>query len=111
MPPKVQKQYLDLVLKHHMVVSEHRFNLGRTNKHSIELKDKTRVYVTQFQIPDAHREEVERHVNEWLKIGVIKPLTATTTAQSSQSRKRTGTYDWFKASKHSTATATSTSTP
>ena len=74
-PPEVQKQYLNLVLKHHMVVSEHRFDLGRTNtlQHSIELKDKTPVYVKQFQIPDAHREEVEKHVNEWLKMGVIEP--------------------------------------
>ena len=32
-----------------------------------------RVYVKQFKIPDAHRQEVEKHVLEWLKLGVIQP--------------------------------------
>ncbi len=74
-PPEVQKKYLELVLKHHEVVSRHRFDLGRTDTlmHSIDLKDKSPVYVKQFQIPDAHREEVEKHVGEWLKMGVIEP--------------------------------------
>ena len=74
-PEDVKKQYLDLVLKHHAVVSQHRFDLGRTNtlEHEIHLKDPSPVYMKQFQIPDAHREEVERHVNEWLKMGVIEP--------------------------------------
>jgi hypothetical protein len=31
------------------------------------------VYVKQFKIPDAHRKEVEKHVFEWLKLGVIQP--------------------------------------
>ena len=29
--------------------------------------------VKQFKIPDAHMEEVEKHVVEWLKLGVIEP--------------------------------------
>ena len=36
-PPEVHRQYLDLVLKHHMVVCEHRFDLGLTNRYSTPL--------------------------------------------------------------------------
>ena len=31
------------------------------------------IFVKQFKIPDAHMEEVEKHVIEWLKLGVIEP--------------------------------------
>ena len=39
-------------------------------EHEINLKDKNLVNVKQFQILDAHRKEMEKHVNEWLKMGV-----------------------------------------
>jgi len=29
--------------------------------------------VKQFKIPDAHKREVEKHVAEWLKLGIIQP--------------------------------------
>jgi len=41
--------------------------------HEIALKTEEPIYVKQFKIPDAHRQEVERHVLEWLKLGVIQP--------------------------------------
>jgi hypothetical protein len=41
--------------------------------HEIALKTTEPIYVKQFKIPDAHRQEVEKHVLEWLKIGVIQP--------------------------------------
>jgi len=71
----IKKKYLDLVLKHHEAVSRDRFDLGRTKTlmHEISLKTDEPVYVKQFKIPDAHQEEVERHVTEWLKLGVIQP--------------------------------------
>ena len=70
-PDEVKKQCLDLVMKHHAVVSKRRFDLRQTTavEHEIHLKDLSSVYVKQFQIPDAHREEVEKHVNKWLKNG------------------------------------------
>jgi hypothetical protein len=30
----------------------------------------------QFKIPDVHCQEVERHVLEWLKLGVIQPASS-----------------------------------
>ena len=41
--------------------------------HDIELRDQEPVYVKQFKIPDAHRQEVEQNVAEWLKLGVVQP--------------------------------------
>ncbi len=52
-----------------------KFDLGQTDTlmHEIALKTEEPIYVKQFKIPDAHRQEVERHVLEWLKLGVIQP--------------------------------------
>jgi hypothetical protein len=41
--------------------------------HEIVLKITEPIYVKQFKIPDAHRQEVEKHVLEWLKLDVIQP--------------------------------------
>jgi hypothetical protein len=41
--------------------------------HEILLKTQEPIYVKQFKIPDAHCKEVEKHVLEWLKLGVIQP--------------------------------------
>jgi hypothetical protein len=64
-----------VILKNHEAVSQNKFDLGRTDTlmHEIVLKTPEPMYVKQFKIPDAHRQEVERHVLEWLKLGVIQP--------------------------------------
>jgi len=56
-------------------VSQHKFDLGRseTLMHEITLKTKEPVYVKQFPIAEAHQQEVERHVAEWLRLGVVEP--------------------------------------
>ena len=36
-----------------------------------------------FKIADSHREYLEDQVNEWLKMGTIKPTLSRTTAQRS----------------------------
>ena len=74
-PEQFREQYLKVILKNHECVSQHKFDLGRTDTllHEISLKSEEPVYVKQFKIPDAHRVEVEKHVNEWLKMGVIQP--------------------------------------
>jgi hypothetical protein len=41
--------------------------------HEIALKTDEPIYIKQFKIPDVHPQEVERHVLEWLKLGVIQP--------------------------------------
>ncbi|MCZ2208037.1 hypothetical protein, partial [Cylindrospermopsis raciborskii] len=74
-PEHLKDSYLSVILKNHECVSRHKFDLGRTDTllHDIALKTEEPVYVKQFKIPDAHRIEVEKHVNEWLKMGVIQP--------------------------------------
>ena len=74
-PPTHRERYRELLIKYHEAVSQHKFDLGRTETlmHDISLKTEEPVYVKQFKIPDAHRAEVERHVAEWLKLGVVQP--------------------------------------
>jgi hypothetical protein len=74
-PEKFRDQYLQVILKNHEAVSQNKFDLGSTDTlmHEIVLKMPEPIYVKQFKIPDAHRQEVERHVLEWLKLGVIQP--------------------------------------
>ena len=70
-----QAKYRNLLFKHHAAISQNKFDLGRTDTlmHKIALKTQEPIYVKQFKIPDAHRQEVEKHVLEWLKFGVIQP--------------------------------------
>ncbi len=74
-PEQYKKQYLQVILKNHDAVSQNKFDLGHTDTlmHEIVLKTPEPIDVKQFKIPDAHRQEVERHVLEWLKLGVIQP--------------------------------------
>ena len=74
-PEEYKQKYMDLLLRHHEVISAHKYDLGRTETllHEITLKTEEPVYVKQFKIPDAHRQEVEKHVAEWLKLGVVQP--------------------------------------
>ena len=68
-------QYLQVILRNHEAISLDRFDLGRakTLLHDITLKTTEPIFVKQFRIPDAHQAEVERHVVEWLKLGVVEP--------------------------------------
>ena len=61
---KFRSKYLQLLLKYHEAISQHKFYLRRSETllHIIALKSEEPIYVKQFKIPDAHREEVERHV-------------------------------------------------
>ena len=55
------------------LVDPNRTWAGPTLQHEIQLKTKEPVYVKQFKIPDAHREVIEKHVKEWLALGVVEP--------------------------------------
>ncbi len=74
-PEQFQQKYLNLLLKHHEAISQDKFDLGRTDTliHKIALETTEPIYVKQFNIPDAHRQEVKKHVLEWLKLGIIQP--------------------------------------
>jgi hypothetical protein len=74
-PDEFKNEYLNVLFKNHEATSEHKYDLGQTETlmHDISLKSQEPVYVKQFKIPDAHREQVEKHVTEWLKLGVVQP--------------------------------------
>jgi hypothetical protein len=74
-PEQFQQKYLNLLLKHHEAISQDKLDLGCTDTlmHEIVLKTTKPIYVKQFKIPDAHRQEVKIHVLEWLKLCVIQP--------------------------------------
>ena len=74
-PPELRDRFVKVILDNHECISRHKFDLGQTQTllHEISLKSDEPVYVKQFKIPDAHREEVEKHVLEWLKLGVVQP--------------------------------------
>ena len=74
-PEEFQQQYMDVILKHHAAISQHKEDLGRTKSllHVIESRDQDPFYVQQFKIPDAQRDELHRCVAEWLKLSVVQP--------------------------------------
>jgi hypothetical protein len=74
-PEQFRQKYLNFLLKNHEAISQDKFDLGRTDTlmHEILLKTQEPIYIKQFKIPDAHCKEVEKHVLEWLKLGVIQP--------------------------------------
>jgi hypothetical protein len=53
-----KQKYLDLLLKHHEVIIDNKYNLGKcsTAMHDIELKSKTPIYFKQFKIHEDQQE-------------------------------------------------------
>jgi hypothetical protein len=41
--------------------------------HDIQLKKQDQVYLKQFRIPEAQRQAVQKHVEDLLKLGVVRP--------------------------------------
>ena len=74
-PEEFKSRYVQVLIDNHEAISESKHDLGRTDTlmHEITLKTNEPIYVKQFRIPEAHRIEVEKHVAEWLKLGVIQP--------------------------------------
>ena len=71
----LKPRYLQVLLDNHEAISTSKFDLGRSELllHEISLKTKEPIFVKQFRIPDAHQAEVEKHVAEWIKLGVVEP--------------------------------------
>jgi hypothetical protein len=55
--------------------TKYKFNLGQTDNllHKIALKTEEPIYAKKSKIPDVYREEVGKHVAEWLKLCNIQP--------------------------------------
>ena len=74
-PEEFRQRYIDLLLRNHEVISSDKYDLGKctTSMHDIELKSEDPIYIKQFRIPEAQREDVQKHVEELLKLGVVRP--------------------------------------
>jgi hypothetical protein len=61
-PDEFKEEYLNVLFKNLEAISEHKNDLGQTETlmHDISLKSQEPVYVKQFKIPDAHREQVKQ---------------------------------------------------
>ncbi len=60
-PETFKQKYLDLLLKHHEVISGNKYNLGKcsTAMHDIEQENEASIYVKQFKIHEAPQEAVK----------------------------------------------------
>ena len=74
-PENFRQHYLDLIMKHHEAINDSQMNGGTsaTVQHTINLKDREPIYLKQFRIPEAQREAVQKHVEDLLKMGVVRP--------------------------------------
>ena len=71
----LKQKYTALFLEHHEAISNSLFDTGRsqTIAHDIQLKKQDPIYIKQFRIPEAQREAVQKHVQDKLKLGVVRP--------------------------------------
>ena len=71
----IKQQYRDLLLHNADVFSKDKYDIGRTSEfqHKIHLRNNEPCFTKQFTLPDAYREGVDKHIHEWLKLGVIVP--------------------------------------
>jgi hypothetical protein len=74
-PDSERKSYEDLILANHDIFSKDKNDLGQANnfEHHIAMKNNEPIFRKQFQIPDAHRLQLETQIQDWLKLGVIQP--------------------------------------
>ena len=74
-PEKYRREYEKVIMINHEIFSKNNGELGWSNlvEHEISLKNNAPVYVKQFKIPEMHLNEVEIHLQEWLKLGIIEP--------------------------------------
>ena len=74
-PEIFKQQYRELLLSNADVFSKDEYDIGRTSafQHKIHLRNNEPCFTKQFTLPDAYREGVDKHIREWLKLGVIVP--------------------------------------
>lgn len=75
LPPMIKVKYLSLLHSYHDTLSLDEFELSTCNQgaHCIPLRDENVAkYQPQFPLSYAHREEINRQVNMWYKLGLIR---------------------------------------
>jgi hypothetical protein len=71
----LKQKYITLLLEHHEAISKSLIDTGRsqTMAHDIQLKKQDPIYMKQFRIPEAQRKAVQKHVEDLLKLRVVRP--------------------------------------
>ena len=76
-----RKKLEALVLKYHRAFGAHKYDLGRTQTytHQIRLKDPNQqpVFQRQYRLPEAHQKAAIKEVEEMLKLGVLRPSSSS----------------------------------
>ena len=77
-PDNEKQAYLNLLLQNHDVFSKNKNDLGKATNatHKIHLKNDAPIYVKQFPVPEAYREQLNLQVKEWLKMGIVTPTNS-----------------------------------
>ena len=73
-PYSEREDYLELLMKHEASFSADRFDLGRTDllEHTIDLEDKSPVFVPQYRLPLEQLRMIKENVTGWLAAGIIE---------------------------------------
>ena len=73
--PVLRQKYLDLLYKHHDVVSMHALDFGkfRYAKHHIKTRTEEPVHSRQYPVPHEARPAIQAHLQKMLVAGVITP--------------------------------------
>ena len=78
--PETKKKLEDLILKYHKAFGAHKYDLGRTQTytHQLRLKnpDQQPIFQRQFRLPDEHQKAAIKEVEEMLKLGVLRPSSS-----------------------------------
>ena len=79
--PSTRKKLEELVLRYHRAFGANKYDLGRTQTytHELRLKDPQQqpVFQRQFRLPEAHQKAAIKEVEEMLKLGVLRPCSSS----------------------------------
>jgi hypothetical protein len=93
-PPDIRAKYEELILRNHDIFAKDKYDLGFSDKdsHKINMKTQQPVYVKQFCIPGAYKEEILTHVTEWRKQSVIEEYSSPYIAPFSEFLRKEGAF-------------------
>ncbi len=78
-PEPYPSQYIDTLFRHQAAISMDKYNSGLAKDftHWIHLKDDQPIFWKQFNLLEAHNQFIEKTLDEWLKLGVVRRSNST----------------------------------
>ena len=78
LPPDIKCKYENLFKKYSDVFSRHKFDIGYSDAvpHSIRLKSQFPIYSPQFRVPEAHKVEILKQLEQLKKAGCLELSTS-----------------------------------